>query len=45
MEFINFIKSIIHELIKESFRNDYTREKFIEVYKLYRNWILRGVEK
>lgn len=45
MEFINFIKSIIHELIKESFRNDYTREKFIEVYKLYTNWILRGVEK
>lgn len=40
----NFIKAILHELIKDSFRYDYTRELFITTYNKYCIWILKGVK-
>lgn len=40
---MTYIMAVFHELIKESIRSDYDKEKFLEVCNLYINWLLGGI--
>ena len=40
---MTYIMAVFHELIKESIRRDYDKEKFLEVCNLYINWLLGGI--
>ncbi len=42
IELLYFIKSIIHSLIKRNFQESWTREVFLEKYKIYIGWMKRG---
>ena len=40
---MTYIMAVFHELIKESIRSDYDKEKFLEVCNLYINYLLGGI--
>lgn len=40
---MTYIMAVFHELIKESIRSDYDKEKFMEVCNLYINYLLGGI--
>ena len=40
---VTYIMAVFHELIKESIRSDYDKEKFLEVCNLYINYLLGGI--
>lgn len=43
-ELIYFMKSIVHGLIERNFKEEWSRDVFIEKYNLHINWLKRGVE-
>lgn len=40
---MTYVMAVFHELIKESIRSDYDKEKFLEVCNLYINYLLGGI--
>ncbi|MFR6141773.1 MAG: TetR/AcrR family transcriptional regulator [Finegoldia sp.] len=43
-ELIYFMKAIVHGLIERNFKEEWSRDVFIEKYNLHINWLKRGVE-
>ena len=43
-ELIYFMKAIVHGLIERNFKEEWSRDIFIEKYNLHINWLKRGVE-
>lgn len=43
-EKINFIKAVIHNIIKRTFQENFSKEIFLIKYNQYINWIIKGVD-
>lgn len=43
-EMINFIKAVIHSLIERNFKEAWSKEEFLNKYKIHVNWLMKGVE-
>ncbi|MDU5224087.1 MAG: TetR/AcrR family transcriptional regulator [Finegoldia magna] len=43
-ELVYFMKAIVHSLIERNFKEEWSRDIFIEKYNLHINWLKRGVE-
>ena len=43
LEKIHFVKSVIHSLIQRLFRENWSKEEFIEKYIKHLSWIEKGV--
>lgn len=43
-EHIHYVKAVIHSLIQRNYRENWTKEEFIENYNKYVNWIIKGVD-
>ena len=43
-ELVYFMKAIIHSLIERNFKEEWSRDVFIEKYRLHINWLKKGVE-
>lgn len=43
LEKIHFIKSVVHSLIERLFREEWTKEEFIEKYNKHITWVEKGV--
>lgn len=43
-ELMNFIKAFIHNLIERCFRENWTKEEFIQKYNIHINWIKKGIK-
>lgn len=43
-EEIEFIKAVIHNLIKRTFLNNWSRDDFLEHFDLYVKWLKKGVD-
>lgn len=44
MEKIHFIKAVVHSLVNRTFQNDWSKEKFLQIYKQNTKWIIEGVD-
>ena len=44
MEKIHFIKAVVHSLVIRTFQNDWSKEKFLEIYEKNTKWIIEGVD-
>lgn len=42
-ERMNYLKGIIHSIIKRNYKENWSREEFIEKYKQYVKWIIGGI--
>lgn len=43
-EKINFVKAVIHNIIKRTFQENLNKETFLIKYNQYVNWIIKGVD-
>lgn len=43
-EKINFVKAVIHNIIKRTFQENFNKETFLIKYNQYVNWIIKGVD-
>ena len=43
-ELVYFMKAIVHSLIERNFKEEWTRDVFIEKYRLHINRLKKGVE-
>lgn len=43
LELMNFIKAVIHSLIKRNYKENWSKDKFLETYKKHISWIMKGV--
>ncbi|SFE28191.1 TetR/AcrR family transcriptional regulator [Peptostreptococcus sp. D1] len=43
-EKVNFVKAVIHNIIKRAFQENFSKEAFLVKYNQYVNWIIKGVD-